>query len=113
MAEYVHVKGDRPVGDASYWKASCRDEAIAKAKWQLRIDGEGHIGWIFLVARVEPDGRFQVAVERPARADGQFRILFCFDNGMVTGNGVGVVFANRGAIRKGYKLRNDDYLFGD
>lgn len=284
--EYVHVKGDRPVGDAPYWKASCRGEAIAKARQQLRIDGEGHIWWVFLyvgdrprrfsgwegagsprdggsaivnydtipgavrpelnpsegfngeyflkgtihelghalglphigpdpalglgnslmgpnndvyaerkypnadrcyltaasaamlwkhplfsgsakdrqrqpavkladykptyskasnriilagrlisdmpahsvvvlddrgkpedeyfnrghVARIDPDGRFRVAIERPARADGQFRILFCFDNGMVTGDGVGVVFDNRGAIRTGYKSRDGRYL---
>lgn len=287
--EYVHVKGTRPVADAPYWKASCRDEAVAKAKRQLRIDGEGHVWWVFLyvgdrpkrfsgweglgnprdggsaivnydtipgairpelnpaegfnreyflkgtihelghalglphigpdpalglgnslmganndvyaerkypksdrcylteasaamlwkhpvfsgsakdrqrqpavelvqyqptyskaanritlagrlvsdmpahsvvvfddlgnpedeyfhrshVARVGPDGRFHVAVERPARADGHFRILFCFDNGIVTGDGVGVVFNNRGAIRKGYRFRDGHYLFGD
>lgn len=289
LVEYVHVKGDRPLADAGYWKASCRGEAVAKAREKLQIDGEGHVWWVFLyvgdrpkrfsgwegggsprdggsaivnydtipgairpdlnpsegfnadyflkgtihelghalglphigpdpalglgnslmganndvyarrklpkadhcylteasaamlwkhplfsgtakdrqrqpavtladyrpsyaraanritltgrvasdmpahsvvvlddlgrpedeyfhrshVARVEPDGRFRVAIDRPARADGHFRILFCYDNGMVTGDGIGVVFANRGAIRNGYRFRNGGYQFGD
>lgn len=287
--EYVHVKGDRPVADAPYWKASCRAEAIAKAKRQSRVEGEGHIWWVFLyvgdrpkrfsgwegggcsrdggeaivnydtipgeirpdldpasgfnkeyflkgtvhelghalglphigpdvslglgnslmganpdvyagrkyphadrtylteasaailwkhpvlsgttrerqrqpavklvnykptytkssnritlagkvvsdvpahsvvvlddlgkpedeywnrghVARVEPDGSFRVAVDRPARADGHFRMTFCFDNGMVTGDGVGVVHGDHGEIRKSYRSRDGGYLFGD
>ncbi len=65
------------------------------------------------VARVGPDGSFRVAVDRPARADGHFRITFCFDNGMVTGDGAGVVHGDRGEIRKAYKFRDGGYLFGD
>ena len=41
------------------------------------------------VARIAPDGTFRVAIDHPAQADGHFRILFCFDNGMVTGDGLG------------------------
>ncbi len=52
--EVVPVKGDRPVSDAPYWQASCRAEAIAKAKWQTRIDGEGHIWWVFLYVGDRP-----------------------------------------------------------
>ena len=48
------------------------------------------------VGRIAPDGTFRVAIDHPARADGHFRIVFCFDNGMVTGDGAGVVFGDRG-----------------
>jgi len=66
------------------------------------------------VARVGPDGAFVVEVEHPDRANGHFRILFCFENGMVTGDGVGVVFGDDGAIRKSYQYRGDKgYRFGD
>lgn len=65
------------------------------------------------VARVAPDGTFRVAVDHPARADGHFRILFCFDNGVVTGDGAGVVFGDRGDIRKSYHFRDGGYRFGD
>src|ERR1700752_2877199 len=31
-------------------------------------------------ARLAPDGTFQIKVNDPAKVDGQFRILFCFDS---------------------------------
>ena len=64
------------------------------------------------VARIAPDGTFRVAIDHPARTDGLFRILFCFDNGMVTGDGAGVVPDDRGEIHKGYRFRNGTYRFG-
>ena len=42
-----------------------------------------------------------------------FRILFCFDNGIVTGDGAGVVYDDRGEIQKAYRFRNGSYRFGD
>ena len=65
------------------------------------------------VARIAPDGTFRVAIDHPARVDGHFRILFCFDNGTVTGDGAGVVFDDRGEIRKSYHFRDGSYRFGD
>ncbi len=65
------------------------------------------------VARIKPDGTFRVAVDRPAHAGGHFRIFFCFDNGMVSGDGAGVVFGDRGAIVKSYQFRDGGYRFGD
>jgi hypothetical protein len=65
------------------------------------------------VARIGPDGAFRVEVEHPARASGHFRILFCFENGMVTGDGVGVVYGDYGEIRKSYQFRDGSYRFGD
>ncbi len=56
-------------------------------------------------ARIAADGTFRVAIDRPARASGHFRILFCFDNGIVTGDGAGVVFDDRGEIRKSYRFQ--------
>ena len=65
------------------------------------------------VARIAADGTFRVAVDRPARADGHFRVVFCFDNGAVTGDGAGVVYGDRGEIRKGYRFRDGSYTFGN
>jgi WD40-like Beta Propeller Repeat len=65
------------------------------------------------VARIAPDGTFKVAIDRPAKANGHFRILFCFDNGVVTGDGAGLDFNDRGEIRKGYRFRDGSYLFGN
>ncbi len=63
------------------------------------------------VARIDPDGRFRIAIDGPARAGGHFLMMFCFDNGMTTGDGV--VYGDRGAIRKAYRFRDGGYLFGD
>lgn len=65
------------------------------------------------VGRIAADGRFRVVIDQPARADGMFRILFCFDNGIVTGDGAGVVFNDRGEIHKTYRFRDGSYRFGD
>jgi hypothetical protein len=65
------------------------------------------------VGRIEPNGQFRVVIDRPARADGQFRITFCLENGAVTGDGVGVGFNDRGEIRKGYRFRDGGYVFGN
>ena len=65
------------------------------------------------VVRIDDDGRFRVAIDRPARANGHFRILFCFDNGIVTGDGAWVVWGDRGDIRKSYRFGNGSYRFGD
>ncbi len=45
--EVTYVKGDRPAADPFYARAECDDEAMEKAKRQLRIEGEGHIWWTF------------------------------------------------------------------
>jgi hypothetical protein len=65
------------------------------------------------VGRIASDGSFQVAIANPARTDGMFRILFCFDNGIVSGDGIGVVSDDRGEIHKTYRFRNGSYRFGD
>jgi len=64
------------------------------------------------VARIASDGTFRVAIDHPAQADGHFWILFCFDNGMVTGDGAGVVPNDRGDIKKEYRFRDGCYRFG-
>ena len=57
-------------------------------------------------ARIAKDGAFRLSIDHPARADGHLRILFCFDNGIVSGDGAGVVWdgvalAVASASRKG------------
>jgi hypothetical protein len=63
--------------------------------------------------RIGADGTFRVAIDHPMRTNGRFRILFCFDNGIVTGDGAGVVANDRGDIYKSYRYRNGSYRFGD
>ena len=65
------------------------------------------------VARVADDGSFRVAVNHPSRAEGHFRIVFCFDNGAVTGDAAGVLRGDGGEIRKSYHYRGGSYRFGD
>ena len=38
-------------------------------------------------ARMGDDGKFEVRVREPSGAAGTFRLLFCFENGAVTGDG--------------------------
>ena len=64
-------------------------------------------------ARLGPDGIFQIKIIKPAKVSGHYRILFCFENGLVSGDGVGVTFVNRGEIRKSYSFRNDEFQFGE
>jgi hypothetical protein len=81
------------------------------------IDDRGNPGdeyWLRShVGRIGPDGTFRVAIDQPARANSHFRILFCFDNGIVTGDGAGVVYDDRGEIHKTYRFRDGSYRFGD
>jgi hypothetical protein len=81
------------------------------------IDDRGNPGdeyWLRgHAARIGPQGTFRVTIDHPARVDGRPWIRFCFDNGMVTGDGAGVVFNDRGEIRKTYRFRDGSYRFGD
>ena len=52
--EVTYVKGDRPASDPFYAKAECDDEAMEKARRQLRIEGEGHIWWTFFYVGDRP-----------------------------------------------------------
>lgn len=61
--------------------------------------------------RLGADGRFQVTFDHPSRLDGEYRIRFCFDNGIVTGDGRTVGFADPGDIRKGYRFRDGKFEF--
>ncbi len=64
-------------------------------------------------ARIRPDGTFKIKINHPAKVSGHYRILFCFENGLVTGDGASVGFDNRGDIRKSYRFHNDDFQFGE
>lgn len=61
--------------------------------------------------RLAPDGRFQIRVSDPARTDGEYRILFCFDNGIVTGNGTNIGPTTHGDIRKPYRFSEGQFRF--
>jgi hypothetical protein len=63
-------------------------------------------------ARIAPDGTFQVSIKHPA-SDGRLRILFCFDNGAVTGDGANVRFVDRGDIKKTYHFENGTFQFAE
>lgn len=60
-------------------------------------------------ARLTPDGSFQIKVNDPAKVEGEYRILFCFDNGTVTGNGSNIGPTTRGDIRKKYSFRDGQF----
>jgi WD40-like Beta Propeller Repeat len=64
------------------------------------------------VSRVSADGNFHVVIGAPAPTDGHYRILFCFDNGAISG----AVSSNPDeydAIVKSYRCRDGRYVFGD
>lgn len=61
-----------------------------------------------------PGGTFRVKIQKPAKtADGWYRILFCFENRIVTGDGIHFTFDTRGAIWKSYSFRNGEFRFGE
>ena len=49
-------------------------------------------------ARIAADGAFRVTFEKVADSGGMCHVMFCFDNGMVSGDGESVAFGDRGAI---------------
>jgi hypothetical protein len=62
-------------------------------------------------ARVAADGRFEIRVTDPAKTNGVFRILFCFDDGLVSGDGEHGSFGNLGEIRKPYRFVDGTFRF--
>ncbi len=58
-------------------------------------------------ARIGADGRFSVRVREPSRANGTFHLLFCFDNGAVTGDGKHAEVEH--AFAKKYEFVGGDY----
>jgi hypothetical protein len=62
-------------------------------------------------ARTADDGTFKVVVDAPLRTDGHYRILFCFENGAISGDHATPDYY--GAIVQSYRFRNGRYLFGD
>ncbi len=61
------------------------------------------------VSRVDKDGNFQVIIDEPIDSGGTYRVMFCFDNGVVTGDGKrhGTV----GAIDKKYTYARGTFRF--
>lgn len=62
-------------------------------------------------ARLASDGSFEIKLNNPARVDGQYRILFCFESGLVTANGSNIGPTTRGDIRKMYRFRDGQFEF--
>jgi Tol biopolymer transport system component len=54
-------------------------------------------------ARLAPDGTFRVTFDHPPKADCQYRFRFCFENGVVTGDGVSLGI-DAGDIRKAFRV---------
>jgi hypothetical protein len=55
---------------------------------------------------------FRIVIGAPATTDGHYRILFCFDNGAISG-AVSTNPDKYAAIVKSYRYRDGRYLFGD
>lgn len=62
-------------------------------------------------ARVATDGGFEIQVVDPAKTTGVYRILFCFDDGLVSGDGEHGSFDNRGEIHKRYRFADGTFQF--
>lgn len=64
-------------------------------------------------ARIAADGSFLIKIPKPPKTKGHYHIVFCFDNGVVSGDGKHVRFVDRGDIRKSYQYANHGFNFGD
>jgi len=64
-------------------------------------------------ARIAADGNFRIIIDQPARAEGTHRLFFCFDNGMVIGDGDRPNPDDRGEILKPYRFRAGRFEFAD
>ncbi len=62
------------------------------------------------VGRIKADGTFSVTIDEPLPSDGLYRIFFCFDNGIATGDGKG--HGDQSAIVKPYRLVRGALQFG-
>jgi hypothetical protein len=60
-------------------------------------------------ARIDQEGRFEVRVREPSGAAGAFRLMFCFENGAITGDGK--TREPSGAFAKRYVVLNGGYRF--
>jgi len=60
-------------------------------------------------ARLADDGTFRVAIDEPVPSDGQYEIYFCFDNGVVTGDGKRQ--SEPSALLKPYRFRRGGFQF--
>jgi hypothetical protein len=65
------------------------------------------------VSRIGTGGVFQIKIKNPAKVNGHYRILFCFDNGVITGDGKNISFGNLGEIVKTYSFRDGGFQFRD
>jgi hypothetical protein len=59
------------------------------------------------VTRLEPGGRFAVQITEPSTEAGTLRLLFCFENGAITGDGKNYGIAS--ALKKSYHAGPDGY----
>jgi hypothetical protein len=60
-------------------------------------------------ARLGEDGTFRVTIDEPVTSDGRIKILFCFQNGAITGDGKGLGID--AALVKPYRLVRDGLQF--
>jgi hypothetical protein len=60
-------------------------------------------------ARLADDGTFRVSVDEPVPSDGQYEIYFCFENGVVTGDGKGQ--SEKSALVKPYRFGRGGFEF--
>ena len=110
LSEYTPVF--HPDGD--FVTISARLQSDQRAHTAILIDdrgGKDEYWFPSYAGRIAPDGTFRFKIDKPARIAGRYRIMFCFDNGLVTGDGVDVMFSEQGDIRKSYSFVNGDFQF--
>ena len=111
----VKVLDYKPVFDSTGVAISGKLVADQPAHSVVLIDDQGRKDEYWFrshSARIGPDGTFRIKIAEPAKATGHYRILFCFDNGLVTGDGKGIMFSHGGYLRTSYSFRDGDFQFG-
>jgi len=111
--QVLQIRGDKSVKTHEYhkWSAAFLGEVVRKLR---PYNISGNLYWSeSYAARIAPDGSFRAIVNNPAKGRGHFRLLFCFDDGLITGDGKHVRFADQRDIRKTYRSDRGRYVFQD
>ena len=95
-------RGEMPTCDLSSLSLyNGEDSQVVHVKGQLKASIPAHSVVIYdsvahdqetywqkpYVARIDGNGCFDVAITEPTHSQGKLRIVFCFENGIVTGDG--------------------------
>jgi hypothetical protein len=110
LAEYRPVF-DAPTNTVTV-SAKVASEPLPHSAVIIDDRGEGDGYWSrSYAARVARDGSFQIKINDGSKGSGHYRFLFCFDNGLVTGDGTHFSLDNFGEVKKAYMFKDGAYRF--